>query len=33
MPYKDYLNQAVEELEVANLLFEKKFYRDAVSRA
>ena len=24
MPYKEYLNQAVRELEVANLLFEKK---------
>jgi uncharacterized protein (UPF0332 family) len=33
MPYKEYLDQAVEELEAANLLFEKKFYREAVSRA
>jgi len=24
MPYKEYLDQAVEELEAANLLFEEK---------
>ena len=33
MPYDDYLDQAVEEYEAANLLFEKEYYREAVSRA
>ena len=33
MPYKEYLDQALEELEAANLLFERKYYREAVSRA
>ena len=32
MPYKEYLDQADEELLAAQLLFEKKFYREAVSR-
>jgi uncharacterized protein (UPF0332 family) len=33
MPYKEYLEQAVEELEAATLLFGEKFYRESVSRA
>ena len=33
MPYKDYLDQAVEEFEAANLLFEEEYLREAVSRA
>jgi len=33
MPYKEYLDQAIEELEAANLLFEEEYYREAVSRA
>ena len=33
MPYREYLNQAVEEFEAANLLFEEKYFREAVSRA
>jgi len=33
MSYKEYLDQALEELEAANLLFERKYYREAVSRA
>jgi len=33
MPYKEYLEQAVEELEAANLLFGAKFYRESISRA
>jgi uncharacterized protein (UPF0332 family) len=33
MPYKQYLDQSEEELEAARLLFEKGFYREAVSRA
>lgn len=33
MPYKEYLDQADEELLAAQLLYEKKFYREAVSRA
>ena len=33
MPYKEYLDQADEELLAAQLLFEKKFYRESVSRA
>ena len=33
MQYKEYLEQAVEELEAANLLFGAKFYRESISRA
>jgi len=33
MPYKEYLDQAVEELQAANLLFAEKYYREAISRA
>jgi len=33
MPYKEYLDQAVEELNAANLLYEKEYFREAVSRA
>jgi len=33
MPYNEYLNQADEELNAANLLFNKDFYRESVSRA
>jgi len=33
MPYKEYLDQAYEELNAANLLFYKNFYRESVSRA
>jgi len=32
MPYKQYLNQSEEELDAARLLFEKGFYREAISR-
>lgn len=33
MPYKEYLDQAEEEFNAANLLFDKGFYREAISRA
>ena len=33
MPYKEYLDQAYEELNAANLIFYKDFYRESVSRA
>jgi len=33
MPYKEYLNQAEEELNASYVLFEKEFYREAISRA
>ena len=33
VPYSDYLDQAVEEFEAANLLFKEKYYREAISRA
>jgi len=33
MPYKQYLEQAEEELEAANLLREKGFLRESISRA
>ena len=33
MLYNEYLEQAVEELEAANLLFGEKFYRESISRA
>lgn len=33
MPYKEYLDQAEEEFNAANLLFGKGFYREAISRA
>jgi len=33
MPYSEYLKQAGEELNAANLLFNKGFYRESVSRA
>ena len=33
MPYKEYLDQAEEEFNAANLLFNKGFYREAISRA
>mgnify|MGYP006306271263 FL=1 len=33
MPYKEYLDQAEEELNAANLLFNKNFYRESISRA
>lgn len=33
MPYEEYLDQANEELNAANLLFNKEFYRESVSRA
>ena len=33
MPYKEYINQANEELNAAHLLFNKEFYRESVSRA
>ena len=33
MPYKQYLDQAEEELSASQLLFEKQFYREAISRA
>ena len=33
MPYKEYLDQAEEELNASYLLFEKGFYRESISRA
>ncbi len=33
MPYKEYLDQAEEELNASYILFEKEFYREAISRA
>jgi uncharacterized protein (UPF0332 family) len=33
MPYKEYINQAEEELNASYVLFEKEFYREAISRA
>lgn len=33
MPYKQYLDQSEEELDASRLLFEKGFYREAISRA
>ena len=33
MPYKEYLDQAEEELNASYVLFEKEFYRESVSRA
>ncbi len=33
MPYKEYLDQAEEEVNAANLLCDKEFYRESVSRA
>jgi len=33
MPYKEYLDQADEEFNAANLLCSKGFYREAISRA
>jgi uncharacterized protein (UPF0332 family) len=30
MPYKEYLDQAEEELLASQLLYEKEFYREAV---
>ena len=33
MPYEQYLDQAEEELNAAHLLYDKKFYRDAISRS
>jgi len=33
MPYREYINQANEELNAAHLLFNKEFYRESVSRA
>ena len=33
MPYKEYLDQAEEEFEATNLLFDEGFYREAISRA
>jgi len=33
MPYKEYLDQAEEELNASYVLFEKEFYREAISRA
>jgi len=33
MPYKEYLDQAIEEFNAANLLFEEEYFREAVSRA
>lgn len=33
MPYEEYLNQAEEELNASYVLFEKEFYREAISRA
>ena len=33
MPYNQYINQAEEELNAAHLLYDKKFYREAISRA
>ena len=33
MPYEEYLDQANEELNAVNLLFNKEFYRESVSRA
>ena len=33
MPYEQYLDQAEEELNAAQLLFDKEFYREAISRA
>jgi uncharacterized protein len=33
MPYKQYLDQSEEELDAARLLFEERFYREAISRA
>ena len=32
MPYKEYLDQAEEEYLASQLLYEKEFYREAVSR-
>jgi len=33
MPYKEYLDQSEEELNASNLLYNKEFYRESVSRA
>ena len=33
MPYNQYIDQAEEELNAAHLLYDKKFYREAISRA
>jgi len=33
MSYKEYIDQSYEEFDAANLLFDKEFYREAVSRA
>lgn len=33
MPYNEYLDQAEEELNASYVLFEKEFYREAISRA
>jgi len=33
MPYKEYIDQAEEEYDAANLLFNKGFYRESISRA
>ncbi|MDG6218551.1 MAG: HEPN domain-containing protein [Candidatus Thermoplasmatota archaeon] len=33
MPYKEYLDQAEVELNASYVLFDKEFYREAVSRA
>lgn len=32
MQYKEYLNQAEEELNASYVLFDKEFYREAISR-
>jgi len=33
MPYKEYLDQSEEELNASYVLFDKEFYREAISRA
>jgi len=33
MSYENYIAQAEEEFNAANLLFDKNFYREAISRA
>ncbi len=33
MPYKEYINQAEEELSASYVLFDKEFYRESISRA